>query len=415
VTDERDLVVLRKIYEQSHPFAQTLLEDGAQIKFKREFDLTNDSPVFLTRSAATDSGYICDQFGNYLRGNWQIAGDSDFLEPDEVLAQANNRFIKVDEIDSVLLPVYEGRMVGQFDCRQKIHITGSGRSASWNSNSDNSNLIQSQYLLPLHIARKRCNLDSVKIGYLAVGSATNVRTMIASALTGVPCGNSIPVLGVGDSLPHNLALLVCLNSFVFDFVLRSKMSGNNINFYLLQDCPLPDLNQLTGNLNLLSMVASLSFSHPRFARELLQLMSIFDNESTLFNSLSSAQRLVLRAALDALVAQAYGLNFADFAWILRGCDSAYGDFQDALVKGFWRVDKTQQSSGRHTTLALEYFRQLIERGAHDFCHTILVSIMEKISSDGVSHEARITLGPEQRKAQLRNDASNLEKILTLTA
>ncbi|MDR3613572.1 MAG: N-6 DNA methylase [Candidatus Obscuribacterales bacterium] len=403
ISDERDLKILRKIYSQSSHLAQTILEDGADIKFKREFDLTNDSSAFVGRQDALNRGYICDHYGNFLKGNWQSAHESKFLSADAVLDQTGEQFVDIGEIESVLLPVYEGRMLGQYDCRQKAYVSGSGRSAAWNANSDGSQLIQSQYLLPLLVAKKRCNLNSLKIGYLAVGSSTNVRTMIAAALTGVPCGNSVPVLKAGESLPHNLALLVCLNSFVFDFVLRSKMTGNNINFYLLQDCPLPDLNELAGNMDLLRIVASLSFDHRRFARELLHMQNAFDGHSAFCDSLSSVHRLNLRAALDALVAQAYGLSFDDFAWVLRGCDGS-SELPNGTLKGFWRVNKAQESSHRHTTLALEHFQRLLDAGTSAFCHNLLVSYQ------GTSEPS---VADSRKQAKLANDAQNLERILAL--
>jgi hypothetical protein len=170
---------------------------------------------------------------------------------------------------------------------------------------------------------------------------------------------------------------------------------------------LPDLTALAGNLNLLLIVAFLSFGHRRFAREQLQLIDLFDGDTALCHSFSGIHSLKLRAALDAFVAQAYGLSFDDFAWILRGCADSKGsvNLQNIDVKGFWRVDKAQEPSKRHTTLALEYFRQLLDLGNAEFCRNLLSSQSPTKFAD-VSWQVQL-------KTQLKIDASNLERILAL--
>jgi hypothetical protein len=136
---------------------------------------------------------------------------------------------------------------------------------------------------------------------------------------------------------------------------------------------------------------------------LLHYLNTFEADSVLFHSLSSGHRLTLRAALDALVAQAYGLSFDDFAWILRGCDRSL-DLRNGALKGFWRVDKAQESSLRHTTLALEHFRQLLNVGNSEFCRNLLTSVQKNLTT---------SLSDADRRIQLKNDAQNIEKILAL--
>ena len=366
----KDLQILRKIYSQSQPLFEVAVTDGIKIKFKREWDLTNDSGSFVSRVVALQSGFVCDQFGNLLKGKWRPKEDDQLPLGGLIFSRDTNQLIRTDEIEDILLPLYEGRMLGQFDCRQKVHISGNGRKAIWKANTDESMLIQSQYFLPLDVAHRRSDLHSIKLGYQAVGSSTNVRTMIAAALSGIPCGNSVPVLALGRSVHHNLALLACLNSFVFDFVLRSKMTGNNINFYLLQECPLPDIAHLAADLDLLSVVACLSFNHERFAREWLQILDLGHMNNNKFESFSALNRLTLRAALDVLVAEAYGLDLEELEWILR--DSDGGEMgESTLLKGFWRVDKTLAPAERHTTLTLNFFRRLQDVGRAEFIQWLL--------------------------------------------
>jgi len=68
--------------------------------------------------------------------------------------------------------------------------------------------------------------------------------------------------------------------------------------------------------------------------------------------------------LDAIVAELYGLDWDDLAYILRDCDhpverSTSSAFTRALdPKGFWRVDKARPPELRHTVLSLVAFADL---------------------------------------------------------
>ena len=76
------------------------------------------------------------------------------------------------------------------------------------------------------------------------------------------------------------------------------------------------------------------------------------------------ERLRLRCVLDAIVATLYGLDRDDFAWILKDCDHPAAHLSDKAFcrrldpKGFWRVDKAQDSELRHTVLSLAAFDDL---------------------------------------------------------
>lgn len=75
-------------------------------------------------------------------------------------------------------------------------------------------------------------------------------------------------------------------------------------------------------------------------------------------------RTRLRASLDAIVADLYGLEWDEFAWILRDCDHAReqisdkGFYRTLDPKGFWRVEKDKEPELRHTTLSLVAFHDL---------------------------------------------------------
>jgi hypothetical protein len=67
-----------------------------------------------------------------------------------------------------------------------------------------------------------------------------------------------------------------------------------------------------------------------------------------------------------VVAELYGLDWDDLAWIVRECDYPAEWLQDKAFtrtldpKGFWRVDKEKDPELRHTVLTLVAFRDLKE-------------------------------------------------------
>jgi hypothetical protein len=68
--------------------------------------------------------------------------------------------------------------------------------------------------------------------------------------------------------------------------------------------------------------------------------------------------------LDAVVAELYGLDWADLAYILRDCDHPAERMRESGFtrgldpKGFWRVDKDKDPELRHTVLTLAAFQDL---------------------------------------------------------
>jgi hypothetical protein len=66
--------------------------------------------------------------------------------------------------------------------------------------------------------------------------------------------------------------------------------------------------------------------------------------------------------LDAMVAELYGLDYADMAWILRDCAWPVSEIRGRQhgfdPKGFWRVDEDRDPELRHTVLTLRAFEDL---------------------------------------------------------
>lgn len=72
------------------------------------------------------------------------------------------------------------------------------------------------------------------------------------------------------------------------------------------------------------------------------------------------------------IAELYGLEIADFVWILKECDYPTAQVTDKTFartldpKGFWRVDKKKDPELRHTVLSLVAFQELKKIGLDAF-------------------------------------------------
>ncbi|MBU2602670.1 MAG: hypothetical protein KKA32_10985 [Actinobacteria bacterium] len=410
LSEKRDLEILEKIYANSVLLGDDG-PDGWGIKYAREFDMTNDSKLFPPRPVWEAKGYRPDEYGRWLKGGWRPGrppGERWEMEPGVVLsvdAAAGLRhagagggadtgggigdalsrdavgealsagygggavvaWIHADDIEDVALPLYEGRMIGQFDFSQKGWVSGKGRSAVWRDIPWSDKRIEPQYLMGekdylQNAARDRDGdpkmARGLKVAFMDITSATNERTMIAAVLNDVPCGNSAPVLSTTRS---PLELVAVLNSFVYDFVARMRCGGLHLNYFVIEETPLPRPSPETQLLR--TTAARLCMAHPCFG-ECWEGMRAEENEAADSAQAGDglwvvdvAQRRALRAVIDAQVAKCYALTTEDFEWILRDCDHVVGDlgrneFTRRLEpKGFWRVDRELAAGARLTGLA----------------------------------------------------------------
>lgn len=359
----RDLEVLERIYANSVLLGDDG-PDGWGIKYACEFHMTNDSKLFPPRPEWEAKGYRPDQYGRWIGPEGDVA-----------------------------LPLYEGRMIGQFDFSQKGWVSGKGRSAVWREIPWEEKVIEPQFVMSREHLEALDLVPEWKVGQMRVTSATNTRTMIATFLARVPCGDKVATLRT-PSIEECLSLTGVLNSFVFDGIARIRVGGLQVDYHVLQQSPAP----FPGHRRMTALVPeptlSLSAGHSAFACEWLRVRqvvpSIAPRPWCRLWAITSHERLRLRSMLDAIVAELYGLDWDDFAWILRGCDHPQEKTTDNSFtrtldpKGFWRVDKAQHPELRHTVLSLVAFRDLKETiAAHGNDRDAgLAAFCEQNSGDG---------------------------------
>jgi hypothetical protein len=180
--------------------------------------MTNDSGLFRTREQLEAEGYM-------LEGNC-------FMREDEVY-----------------LPLYEGRMIHHFDHRAVS--VGMNTETQFRSGVSVDTTIEehansSFTTLPRYWVAEQTTREAISdyprqwfFTFKDITSPTNERTFIGTLLPLAAVGNSLPVLLLSNqvSILQIVSFVGNVASLAFDFVVRQKLGGVHVNFYLLAQFP----------------------------------------------------------------------------------------------------------------------------------------------------------------------------------
>ena len=283
-----------------------------------------------------------------------------------VLSREGDAWIGECGVEDVALPLYEGRMIGQFDSSQKGWVSGKGRGAVWREISWNSKQIEPQFLMKLADYESAAPvLKGPKITHMRVASATNARTAIGVLICSMPGGDKAAMFYL-PGVSQSLALTATLNSVVFDYATRFRLAGLGLDYHVLAQNPLPKLPKSVHSSILSAIVrisGKLCLTAHWSASQTLELQFAAPASSRDGNSipaLTNGERLRLRVILDALVAASFDLGYEDIQRILDDCDhpSPISQTKNFNPKGFWRVERRKDPEIRHSVLTLVAFRDL---------------------------------------------------------
>jgi len=161
----------------------------------------------------------------------------------------------------------------------------------------------------------RANLKPDKIynknywmAYRLIARSNDHRTFISAVVPpGYVCGNSIAIIRL-PTLKQLCFLCGVMNSFVIDYLLRQKVSAN-INMFYFLETPIPRISS--------------GKDFDEIARKTAQLVATTDEFSELKKELgmnnpvsSDADRMKVRAQIDAMVAKLYGITKDELEYVL---------------------------------------------------------------------------------------------------
>lgn len=286
------------------------------------------------------------------------------IPPGIILSRDGTEWIMEEVgVEDVALPLYEGRMIGQFDFSEKGWVSGKGRGAVWREIPWARKQIEPQYLMGLEDYYEKADSPwTPRVVHMNIGSATNARTAIGSVVCGMPTSHRAATLIPSDDCLC-LALTALYNSLSFGFVLRTRTAGLSIDYHALEQNPLLQRHEaVTFSRTVSHIVQSLCMGTPWLAPMQIELLRTGPNaQRPLRNwALADSERIRLRAILDAAAAVMFGLNYSDLRRILEDCDFAAGEAvrRSKNPKGYWRVDKSVDPEIRHPILTLVAFQNL---------------------------------------------------------
>jgi hypothetical protein len=308
------------------------------------------SPLALAVAEAS-SQYEID-VARKMYGRWPKFGDAAAPGPRREYMRevdmGNDRDLFTEDASGV--PVYEGRMVWQFDHRAKGYRSGRGREAVWEdlpfTSAGKSIQPQWRVLLSDVPEKVRPRMSQFRVGFCDVASPTNERTLVAALLPpGVVSGHPVPTLlfqrGTGS---ESCAWLAIANSFAMDFLVRAKV-GLHMSYSILDSQPFPRLEDDSSQARaIVPRVLRLTCTGPEMVPFWNEMAAAgwcapWNRADSVPGTLDDDERLRLRAELDVIVARdLYGLSLDEMNFILEGFQTAkkyevekYGEFRSGRL------------------------------------------------------------------------------------
>ena len=194
------------------------------IRFNRMFDMANDSHLFHTREQLEGDG-------------WELSGN--------VFRKHGMKY----------LPLYEAKMTQTFNHRAADVVVSehARQRKAQPSTLGRADLVDPyRCAMPLYWVDEQECVRAIAdawdrgwiLGFSKVTSPTNARTMIPVVFPRAGAGDSMPLV-LGAWQASNYAVLYAnLCAFVFDYVVRQKVGGVNLNFFLVYQRPVLSVERL---------------------------------------------------------------------------------------------------------------------------------------------------------------------------
>jgi hypothetical protein len=334
----QDADLTRAIYERVPVLVNERTgENPWDVRFLRMFDMSNDSHLFHTRSQLEAEGYR-------LVGNTFVAGDPTSPSP------------------ARYLPLYEAKMIWHYDHRYGTYEGVRDRSSTQLTtpnaaqHADPHFVVQPWYWVPAEEVTKRLGdwRRGWLLGFRNVTNATNERSAVFGLLPKAGVGNSLPVLLPSNiSAPFVAGLVANFSTLPFDWVVRQKLAGVNMNFFYVEQLPvLPPEAYTPEDLRfivprVLELVYT-SWDMKPFAddvwreadeglRAVIRPHPPTPSPAALGEGIpfppftwNEERRAILRAELDAYYARLYGLTRKQLRYILDPADLTERELEDIL-------------------------------------------------------------------------------------
>jgi hypothetical protein len=294
------------------------------IAFMTMFHMSSDSGIFMNHAQLASAGVACD--GN----SWRLNGRK-------------------------FLPLYEAKMIHQFDHRWAGYEAGNDDSGD-DSSGDKSNPNWEplpRYWVDQADVDARLEIKSWRMewlmGWRDITNATAANSVIATVFPKKASNHKLPLFFCKGREKIQYILLANLNSIVLDYAAKQKIAGTNLTYFYLKQFPIlppsfyiePRLAFITPKVLELTYT---SHSLAPFARDL-------GHDGPPF-AWDEDRRAHLRADLDAFYARAYGLTREELRYILDPADVKGPDYPSETFRVLKEKEIRQHGEYRTQRLVL---------------------------------------------------------------
>ncbi len=258
--------------------------------------------------------------GEEIEGTWNLRLSNEFH-------MTNDSKLFKTEPGVGRLPLYEGKMIWQFDSKY-------ADPKYWLIETEAKNKLgKVQREIGFHY-------QDYRLAFREIASNTNERSLISSILPRQVFANHKLMVERRDSAlspQEQLFVVAVLNSFIFDFMIRQRVT-TTISMYAFYQLPAPRISSTDPRFPpIATRAAHLICTTPEFD-DLAKEVGLKRHQP-----LEPLERARLRAELDGLIAHLYGLTESEFAHILTtfplvaepvklAALNAYRDVERGLVR-----------------------------------------------------------------------------------
>ncbi|MBD2124853.1 N-6 DNA methylase [Microcoleus sp. ZQ-A2] len=348
-----------KVQEANEPNRQVVLTQADFISINPN---TLNCPIFRTNADAKLTKKIYQRFPvleNERTGenHWMVSFKQGLFN------MTSDSSLFNDKTGDNLLPLYEAKMFYHFDHRYSTYEgasqaqlnVGTLPQPSENMKQNKDFAVQPRYWVNSHEVENRLNDRWTKDWLLAfrdVCRSTDERTAIFSFLPRVAVGHKAPLvfLGYNESATVYCLFIANFNSLVLDYVLRQKIGGASLSYFILKQLPVipPEVYTSEDIEFISSRVLELIYTAwdmQPFAQDMG-----YNGEPFIWDS---QRRALLRAELDAYYAKLYGLTRDELRYILDPADVYGSDFPSETFRVLKNKEIKQFGEYRTQRLVLE--------------------------------------------------------------
>ncbi len=260
--------------------------------------------------------------GEKLVGTWNLVLANEFH-------MTNDSRLFRDEPGPGLLPLYEGKVIHQFTHKwsePRYWVDEKeGRAAILGRKTDTGQKLGYQYY---------------RLGFRDIARNTDMRTLISTIIPPAFHGNKLPTVKIKDengkiflTNQQQMFLSAIWNSFTVDWLLRMKVT-TTVNFFYIYQLPVPRFTEQDVTFRMVvKRAAKLICTTPEF-QELWESVMPGSAWSPSVVAIDPADRAKLRAELDGMIANLYGLNEEEFRYILGTFPIVAQPVKDAALHAY---------------------------------------------------------------------------------